>query len=135
MSRPLYVDSSVLLTIALSQPGWAVVSSSLDRAQDDGYRLASSRLLWLEAARVATRERLRDNNVDAVLVENLNFVDQLPITGEVWDQAAGIEQHLKTLDAIHLATCELAGATLATVGLDSSMRKVAEARGVPLLAP
>ncbi len=134
MAHPLYVDSSVWLTIALSQTGWEIVAAALDQAQDDGYRLASSRLLWLEAARVATRERLIGNNVDAVLDESLNFIDQLPMTEEVWDRAASIEQHIKTLDAIHLATCEISGATLATVGPDGAMSKVAEARGVPLLA-
>ncbi len=133
MAERLYVDSSVLVTIALSQTGWETVAETLGQAQDDGYRLASSRLLWLEAVRVATRERLIGNNIDAVLDENLNFVDQLPITETVWERAATIEQHLKTLDAIHLATCEIAGATLATVGVDGAMRRVAQARGVPLL--
>lgn len=134
MAHLLYVDSSVLLTVALSQIGWETVAATLDQAQDDGYGLASSRLLWLEAARVATRERLLGSDVAGVLDENLKFVDQLPITEEIWDRAASIEQHVKTLDAIHLATCELAEATLATVGLDGAMRRAAEARGVPLLS-
>jgi predicted nucleic acid-binding protein len=133
MGRPLYVDSSVLLTIALTQAGWETVAEALDQAQGNGYSLISSRLLWLEAARVATRERLIGNNVDAVLNENLNFVDQLPITDEVWNRAVSIDQHIKTPDAIHLATCELVEATLVTVGLDGTLRKVAGARGIPLL--
>lgn len=134
MAGLLYVDSSVLLTIALSQTGWETVSAVLERAQDDGYRLASSRLLALEVARVATRERLRGNHVDSVLNETLSFIAQLPVTEQIWDLAASIaEQHIKTLDAIHLATCEISGATLATPGPDGTIRKVAEARRIPLL--
>lgn len=134
MSKLLYVDSSVLLTFALAQPGWETVAETLGQAQDDGYTLASSRLLWIEAARVAIRERFRGNDIEDVLTKNLEAVEQLPVTEEIWIRAAVIEQHIKTLDAIHLATCETSGATLATVGLDGGMRKVAAERGVPLLA-
>ncbi len=133
MAEPLYVDSSVLLTLALAQPGWETVAETLGRAQDDDYFLASSRLLWLESARVATRERLKGIEIGDVLGDNLDAVQQIPITEQTWERAAAIEQHIKTLDAIHLATCELIEATLATVSLDDTIRKVAQARGIPLL--
>lgn len=46
------------------------------------------------------------------------------------DMLAAIEQHIKSVDALHLATCEFVGARLAT--FDETMRSVARARGIDL---
>lgn len=133
-SALVYIDSSVLLTLVLEQDGHEAVARLIADAARAGRALAASRVLWLEGRRVAVREALAGNPIASAVERHLSTITQLPVTEQVWERAAGIEQHIKTLDAIHLATCELAEATLATVGLDGAMRKIAEIRGIPVLA-
>jgi len=128
----LYIDSSTLLTVALRQEGHEDVRAVLRTAQSQGAIPASSRLLWLEARRVAIREAQVGNDVGAFINAALQTVTRLPVTEEVWDRAARIEQHLSTLDALHLATCESVSATLLVARLDGGLRAVAAARGIPL---
>jgi uncharacterized protein len=129
----LYVDSSSLLTLVLGQTGSADLRARIASWEDEGGEITSSRLLWLEARRVVIRERLAGNDFAAIAEDALARVQQVPVTDEVWEHAAAIEQHVRALDAIHLATCELIGATLLTAGLDQTIGAVAETRNIPLL--
>ncbi len=132
MSKLLYLDSSSFLTLLLQQGDHARVEASVDTHQSAGGRICSSRLLWLEAARVGIREHIAGRDLRDLITTNLKPLDRMPVTEDVWALAAGIQQHVRTLDAIHLATCELAGATLLTPGLDNNIHQVAKARGIPL---
>ncbi len=126
----LYVDSSSLLAWVLTQPGYDSVQSRIEGWLSGGGQLVSSRLLGLEMRRVFVRERLAGNELPAASQTVLELVAQLPVTEEVWERAAAIEQHVQTLDAIHLATCELIGATLLRAGLDRTINDVATIRGI-----
>jgi uncharacterized protein len=128
----LYVDSSSLLIWVLGQPGHEGVRSAIEEWLNDDGQIVSSRLLGLEVRRVLVRIRLTGHEVLPASQELLELVAQLPVSEEVWGRAAAIEQHVRTLDAIHLATCELAGATLLMAGLDRRLHDVAIARSVPL---
>jgi predicted nucleic acid-binding protein len=128
----LYIDSSVLLTVALRQHGHEAVRATLSNAQAQGMTAVSSRLLWLEARRVIVREQLEGDDVAADVDEALATIGALPLTEDVWQRALSLEQHVKSLDALHVATCELVGATLLTARLDGGIRSMAEARGIPL---
>jgi predicted nucleic acid-binding protein len=129
----LYLDSSSFLITVLGQTGSADLRSRVAEWESDGGRVASSRLLWLEVRRVVIRERLAGNDFGSAAEDALVRVERIPVTDEVWERAATIEQHVRSLDAIHLATCELIGATLLSAGLDHGMRAVAEARHIGLL--
>lgn len=134
MADRLYLDSSSFLTLLLQQDRHATIEAAVSEWERRGASVVSSRLLWLEAQRVTVREAVvSDNDIRAEVREHLKGIARLPLTEDVWTRAAGIDQHLKTLDSIHLATCELDGATLLTAGLDSAIRKVAEARGLPTI--
>lgn len=128
--RLLYLDSSAFLARLLAQDPDGLIDATLRSANDEGARVVASRLLWLEAARVAVRERLAANDIDDVVAANLAGIDRLPVTETVWTEAAAISQHVKTLDAIHLATCQLVGASL--LSLDGRMCSVAVDMGIEL---
>lgn len=132
MSDLLYLDSSSFLTLLLQQDDHARIEAAVDAHQTTSGRICSSRLLWLEAARVGIREHIAGREIRDLITTNLRPLDQMPVTEDVWALAAGIQQHVRTLDAIHLATCELAGATLLTQGLDNNVHQVAKARGISL---
>lgn len=74
------------------------------------------------------REKLLGNDFGDVIAASVLGVEKLPVTAEVWAAAAAITQHIKTLDALHLATCELVAADLIT--FDRTMREIAQGRGV-----
>src|SRR5690625_2536077 len=48
----------------------------------------------------------------------------LPVSDQVWDDAYAIQHHVRTLDALHLATCQLVGAVL--LSTDAGMLHVAQ---------
>jgi predicted nucleic acid-binding protein len=127
----LYVDTSAFLRRMFGADGADAVDRAVVNRRRRGGTVVSSRLLWLEARRVGTREALLGNDVTDVITANLAGVARLPMTEEVWSGAEAIAQHIKTLDSLHLATCELVGADLMT--FDEAMRNVATARGIRLV--
>lgn len=92
-----------------------------------GGLFVSSRLLHLEVRRVEVREHLAGGDV-SLLGDLAAQIAALPVTDEVWSAAHAIEHHARTLDALHLATCQLVGATLLTT--DDSMAELAPALGI-----
>lgn len=128
MPKLLYIDSSAFIRRVFGADGADTVDAAIARYIRRGATVVSSRLLWLETRRVSVRERLLGNDVDAIVSANLAAVTRLPMTEEVWAGAYAIAQHVKTLDSIHVATCQLAAADLLT--FDANMRAVAEAVGI-----
>jgi predicted nucleic acid-binding protein len=130
LTELLYVDSSALLRRALEHPDGESISRVAGDVLRRGGEVVSSRLLWLEARRAVVRERLNGNNIADGVIDALSSVTELRMTDQVWDAAYGIEQHVKTLDALHIATCLLAEATL--LSFDTQMNAVALSLGIPL---
>ncbi|MBG6084438.1 PIN domain-containing protein [Zhihengliuella flava] len=124
-----YLDSSVALDVVLRPLGRSAswMKSNLTR----GDEFASSSLLKLEAARVLRRENLALQSADHVL-RNASFFG---IDDGVLRFAAAIEPHVKSLDAIHLATCSLLGSTVTMASHDRQMLAVAEELGLDVHDP
>lgn len=124
-----YLDSSVALDVVLRpldrSASW--MKSNLTA----GDEFASSSLLKLEAARVLRRENLALHSADHVL-NNASFFG---IDDGVLRFAAAIEPHIKSLDAIHLATCSLLGSTVTLASHDRQMLAVAEELGLDVHDP
>ena len=125
-----YLDASVALHATL--PGgdrrardWL---DAVRRAGDDVY---SSSLLHLELTRVLRRERL-DPALARPLLDRVNLVS---IDDGVLRFAAAIEPHIRSLDAIHLATCSLLGSGVAVVTHDAGMAAVAAQLGLDAVDP
>lgn len=127
MAELLYVDTSALLDRVLRQKRHKAVEAVMHAHGSRGGLFVSSRLLHLEVRRVEVRERLAGGDL-GFLGELAAQIAALPVTDEVWSAAYGIEQHARTLDALHLATCELVGATL--LSTDDSMVELAPVLGI-----
>ena len=63
--------------------------------------------------------------------ERASEFEPLPVDEDVWRAAMNIRQHVKTLDAIHLATCALVPDAV-LLSSDSTMRGVAPKLGIKL---
>lgn len=105
----VYVDSSVLLRIALSERGALRQWRRIDRP-------LASELIRLECQRTIDRARIRERLSDhavaqqrAAVLELLDTFDILPLDPVVLERAAEpFPTLVSSLDAIHLATALLA---------------------------
>lgn len=126
----LYIDSSVFLRIIWGQSAQAV--QWYDACLADGRVIVSSRLLELEVLRACRRERLD-------LVWAYDAVGSLPlldIDNHIVSDAARIEPHIKSLDAIHLATALRIGTdSTVIVSHDAAMKTVAQHMGFEVVDP
>ena len=114
-----YLDASVALH-AILPGGDARARRWLDATLAEGGEVFSSTLLHLELTRVLRRENLSPSLARPLLER----VHQVGIGDGILRFAAAIESHVKSLDAIHLATCSLLGGEVTVATHDSGMAKV-----------
>ncbi len=125
-----YIDASVALH-ALLPGGDLRARRWLDAVTQAGDDVFSSMLLHLELARVLRREGL-DVSMARPVLDRVNLVS---IDDGVLRFAAAIEAHIKSLDAIHLATCALLGANISIVTHDAQMSAAAASLGLETMDP
>lgn len=125
-----YIDASVALH-ALLPGGDLRARRWLDAVTQAGDDVFSSMLLHLELARVLRREGL-DVSMARPVLDRVNLVS---IDDGVLRFAAAIEAHIKSLDAIHLATCALLGANISVVTHDGQMSAAAASLGLEAINP
>lgn len=129
MAAPLvYLDSSVALRTILDTPGRQRLQSWM---QTPGATFISSRLLRTEVIRVLRRD-------GRPLVDGTPLLDRvgmLEITRETHTVAESIERHVRTLDALHLATALLIGEPVTVATHDATMKTVAEHLGLRVTDP
>jgi len=133
-----YIDSSVLLRVALGQPNALPEWRDVERG-------VSSALITTESLRTLDRVRLRVNLSDievarrrATILALINSLELVEIDSSVLDRAAQpMPTELGTLDAIHLASALLwkdavgLGAVMATH--DQALGLAAQAHGLKVL--
>lgn len=125
-----YVDASVALHAIL--PGGDLRARRwLDRVTRAGDEVFSSTLLHLELTRVLRREGL-DAAMARPLLDRIHLVS---IDDGILRFAAAIEAHVKSLDAIHLATCALLGSGIGVATHDGNMAEVAGSLGLESMDP
>lgn len=124
----VYLDSSVALRAVLNVPERAAVRAWLDASDST---VVSSRLLQTELIRVLRRER-RPATDAAPLLDRVGLVD---ISRETHSVAESIERHVKTLDALHLATAILLGSPVVVATHDHVMAAVAGYLGIVVTDP
>lgn len=125
-----YLDSSIALHALL--PGGDVRARLwLDDVASRGDEVFSSVLLQLEVTRVLRREQL-DVARGRLVLDRVSLVS---IDDGIIRFAAAIEPHVKSLDAIHLATCSLLGSGVSVVSHDAVMHGVAAQLGLDALDP
>jgi predicted nucleic acid-binding protein len=129
----IYVDTSALLKLVKDDE---VEGPSLRAylAAETEPRLVSSALLAMEARRSMLRVRPDGlPKVDLLLAA----VAQISISDAVIESASRLPgPHLRSLDAIHLATALMIRDDVGTVlTYDARLREAAEAHGIPTAAP
>ena len=124
----VYLDTSVALRTSLDVPERERLQAW---TQSPGLTLVSSRLLRTEAIRVLRR----DNRPPSDAKPLLERVGLLDMTRETHAVAESIERHIKTLDALHLATALLIGDPVPVATHDATMKAVARGLGLSVTDP
>lgn len=119
-----YLDSSVAVRILLGHSPEAAFWFDTATADAES-SVISSRLLRTELTRVLRREKLPVQRRDAVI----DYVGLMAINDGVLAEAEAIVPHIKTLDAIHLASVIRSGLDLTVVTHDATMTAVANQLG------
>jgi predicted nucleic acid-binding protein len=126
----IYVDSSSLLRIATGDHDGAELNETLQKYINLGIEPISSKLLELECHRASVR--LAYEGQPPLRIERLlERFRLLAITDQIWEIAMGIEVPIKSLDAIHLATCSILSDCVLLTS-DKNMRAVAAGMGIKL---
>lgn len=124
----VYLDSSVALRTILDVPGREQVQSWM---QTPGTTFVSSRLLRTEVIRVLRRDG-RPVADGAPLLDRVGLIE---ISRETHTVAESIERHVKTLDALHLATALLIGEPVTVATHDATMKTAAGHLGLLVTDP
>jgi uncharacterized protein len=125
-----YIDASIALH-AMLPTGDRQAREWLDAVAQTRDEVFSSTLLQLELARVVRREQL-PLSILRPLLERVNLVS---IDDSILFAAAAIEPHVKSLDAIHLASCALLGVDVTVATHDANMALVASQLGFVTFDP
>lgn len=129
MTPPLvYLDSSVAIRAILDVPERDRLHAWMELP---GTTFVSSRLLHTEVVRVLRRDG-RPLGDGAPLLDRVGLLE---ISRETFTVAESIERHVKTLDALHLATALLIGEPVTVATHDSTMKVVAGHLGLLVTDP
>lgn len=131
MSGEVYLlDSSVAVHLLIAE--LTENTAWFDRVtKDPETTVFASRLLQTELTRVLRREGIELNRRDAIL----DHIGLIPISDAILAAAESIQPHIKTFDAIHLATLIHTGIDAIVVTHDANMKTVAEAIGYATFDP
>lgn len=130
MSSRYYVDTSIAVMALLGHSESA--ARWLEEIDNDhSAELVSSRILRTELTRVLRREGLPVADRERLLVG----VGVVPLTDGILQQAEAIVPHVKTLDAIHLASALAIGGSPVIVSHDANMIAVAAELGLDTYDP
>jgi predicted nucleic acid-binding protein len=125
-----YLDSSVAGHI-LHESSANALRWFGDVSADDEAVVVSSRLLRVELTRMLRRDG--GSVIDREVI--MEVVTGIPVTESVWSAAEAIESHVKTLDAIHLASALATGLDPVIVTHDAQMKAVARVLGLETFDP
>ncbi|MFT4217468.1 MAG: type II toxin-antitoxin system VapC family toxin [Micropruina sp.] len=129
-NRIWYLDTSVVLRIALGHSPTA--TDWFDQGRDRGDAFVTSRLTALESLRVLRREGLDLGLADDIL----DLATLLAVDDALLAEAGAIQPHVKTLDALHLASAARVGVYAGTVAThDATMIRSARELGFTVHDP
>ncbi|MDR0783624.1 MAG: type II toxin-antitoxin system VapC family toxin [Propionibacteriaceae bacterium] len=130
LTRPWYVDSSVVLRIA--KEGSPAARGWFDTALAAGEVFVASHLMRVEVLRV-----LANNNLDAAgAIDVISRFILLSLDDELADEAVAIKASLGSADALHVASALRVGAdAISVVTHDAQMATAAKALGFQVFDP
>lgn len=129
MVTSYYLDTSVAYHALVGTPEAARWFDEIDNRTPGS--LTSSRILRTELTRALRRDGMPVSDRDAVL----DKVALVPLTDAILAAAEAITEHVKTLDAIHLASALVLGSDVVLVTHDAGLKRVANILGLPVLDP
>lgn len=131
--KAIYLDTSAALKQVRHEEHSTSLVDYLVRSAGEGIAITSSVLLDVELARFAVREGL-DHAEHVAPV--LGPVARRQISRRVVGDAAAIDIHIRSLDAIHVATAAALGEDLvAIVTYDKQMVRAADHLNLPVISP
>lgn len=128
----IYLDSCALVKLIRTEDH---SESLITHVTQSSAVLLSSELAHVEVGRTLTRhgegQEARDKAV--VLLEK---IARLPLKSSIPHAAALPGKHLRSLDALHLATAQMLGRALTQfITYDKRLAQVAQDAGLPVVAP
>lgn len=135
MAAPLYLDTSAVLRAVLESGTTPEIEGRLRAAP----ALLTSRLAFVESARALARLRALGTATEAQIADAGRALDGIWRRCEVWEidrsvcdlaQAIAPASSLRTLDALHLATFQLARQQLEGLELLSADERMLAAAGL-----
>lgn len=131
-----YIDTSALLrALDAHHPSSPALQKFFEREDLWNGGLYSSELAYLEAVRVSVRdndENLR-KRIDAIF--NSPSMTVIPIDAQVMEMARNIDVHIKSLDAIHVATNMTHRSGWPVLTYDDNMIKVLSHYNIQTVSP
>lgn len=127
--RPFYVDTSVAVHALMGTP--QAVAWFDEESAREGSVLVSSRLLQTELTRALRRDNVPVADREAVL----GAIGLAPVTEAILTGAEAITEHVKTIDAIHLATALAIGSDVVVASHDANLKRVAAVLGLSAFDP
>lgn len=124
-----YLDTSIAIRAIDGAPENAAVVDWLEACPDNS--IVSSRLLRTELIRYLRRDDIPLEDGEPIF-DAVSLIEPSVVTFNV---AEGILPHIKTLDAIHLATALTIGEPVTVISHDANMLKVAKELGLPTFNP
>lgn len=131
----LYLDASALVKLVMDESHTAALTAFVAQEnRQPGLTLASSALSRAEVTRAVSRTSPQAIDHALKVLEGVHLVE---VTRKVIERAGLLTPpHLRTLDAIHLATAMAEGAGLkAFVTYDIRMAQAATELGLPVTSP
>lgn len=127
----LYIDASAAAKLLVEESESAALASTLEESRAQGKPWVSSRLLETELRRLAVRGGFSQ----LLVTEVLATFDLYDIAASIFHEAGVLPgQHLRALDALHVACALRIGAT-AVVTYDQRLTAAARSLGLEVIAP
>jgi predicted nucleic acid-binding protein len=128
----IYLDSCALVKLIRAEEHSEVLITHVTQSPAV---LLSSELAHVEVGRALTRHGEGEATYDkaAVLLEK---IARLPVKSSIPHAAALPGKHLRSLDALHLATAQMLGRTLTQfITYDKRLAQAAQDAGLPVVTP
>ena len=126
----IYLDASALVTLIAGRQYEPELRQFL--AERPGLPMGTSTIGFVETVR--TLDRIGD--YPHVMADLVRTFTEILVTEEVRDSAALLAPGVRTLDAIHIASAQVIGPSLASlVTYDKRMYDIASSAGLPTASP
>lgn len=126
----IYLDASALVTLVTGRPNARELREFL--AQSPEMPMGTSTIGFIETVRTLDRV----GSYPTAMRDLLASFTEILVTDEIRDAAAVLPGNVRTLDAVHIASAQAIGETLAfLVSYDRRMLDIAHSVGIPIAAP